>query len=251
MGTSETLSEAPLEMKISAIMPAYNEEARIRDSLSSVKAHLDSTGMQYEIIVVDDGSKDRTREIASSAFANPHFKVTGYGVNYGKGYALAYGTGLATGDVIVFIDSDAEVSPDRIHSYVRALRNADIVVASKRHPLSKAYMPPVRRILSRAFHSLVRLLTGLRVSDTQSGLKVFRAPALRAILPKLSVKRFAFDVELLTVARQLGYRIVEMPVTINMTRAPEPLKMVRMLLTMLYEVLGITYRLRIRKSYAP
>jgi len=235
--------------KLSAIVPAHNEEEQIVQFLQDTLSSLDALGFDYEVVIVDDGSTDRTRERAISATHNPHVKVVGYDDNVGKGFALKYGFAHTTGDVVVFIDSDRDISPKQIVRYVGAAEQADIVIASKWHPKSHTEIPLIRRFLSHGFHLMVMLLTGLRVTDTQSGMKAFRRPVLESVLPRLAMKRFAFDLELLTVANLKGFRIVEYPIDIKMSGPITLGPLVKMLWSMFIEILGITYRLRILKWY--
>ncbi len=180
---------------------------------------------------------------------NPHVKLTSYKPNLGKGYALMHGFRFCTGDIIAFIDGDAEVSPDRLFSYFKLAQIGDIIIASKRHPDSRVDSPFLRKFLSLGFQFVVRITTGLPVRDSQSGMKVFKRDVLERVLPRLSSKRFAFDLELLTVAHRYGYRIVEMPITISIRKTGDLLRTWKMLYSMLYEIMGIMYRLRIRRSY--
>jgi glycosyltransferase involved in cell wall biosynthesis len=199
----------------------------------------------YEIIAVDDGSTDNTRAEALRVRNNPHVKVVGYSENRGKGFAIKHGVEYATGDVVVFRDSDADVIPGLIGRYVSLLRDCDIAIASKRHPDSHVKAPLLRKLLSYGFNILVMLLTGVRVSDTQSGLKAFRREALEKIMGLISVKHHAYDVELLTVARLFKMRIVELPVNIELSSQFS----VRSIVRMLVDLMGITYRLRIIHWY--
>jgi glycosyltransferase involved in cell wall biosynthesis len=236
--------------KISVIMPAYNEEGKIAECVAHARAHLESLACPYEIIIVDDGSTDGTRAEAIRVSDNPDVRVVGYDRNRGKGSAIKYGTKYVTGDLVVFMDSDAEVAPtfskpDLVRQYVTLLRESDIALASKWHPDSEVSAPAMRRLLSHAFHVLVMLLTGVRVSDTQSGFKVFRREALDKIMSLISVKRYAFDVELLVAAKLLELRIVELPVRIHLGSSFS----VRHILRMFVDLLGITYRLRVIHWY--
>jgi len=236
-------------LKLSVLVPAYNEEEHIVQFLRDTTSSLDALGFDYEVVVVDDGSTDRTRERAISATNNPHVKIVGYNDNVGKGFALKYGFKYTRGDIVVFIDSDRDVSPKQIVRYVRGAEQGDLIIASKWHPKSRTEMPLIRRFLSHGFHLMVMLLTGLRVSDTQSGMKAFRRNVLETVLPKLAMKRFAFDVELLTVANLRGFRIVEYPIDIKMSGPAKLGPLVKMLWFMFIEILGITYRLRVLKWY--
>ena len=236
-------------VKLSVIVPAHNEEEHIAKFLQDAMSTLDGLGFDYEVVVVDDGSTDRTRERALAATNNPHLKVVGYDDNVGKGFALKYGFKHTSGDIVVFIDSDRDISPKQIVRYVGGAEQADIVIASKWHSKSHTEMPLIRRFLSHGFHLMVMLLTGLRVSDTQSGMKAFRRVVLERVLPRLAMKRFAFDVELLTAANIKGFRIAEYPIDIKMSGPAKLGPLVKMLWSMFIEILGVTYRLRILKLY--
>ncbi len=202
--------------KISIIIPAYNEGAHIHDNLREFESTLSKLGCDYELIVVDDGSTDNTYE-AASKLANGHVKVLTYPENQGKGYALKYGMTHVTGDRVTFIDSDLDLHPDQIAVFndYMSENGTDIVIGSKRHPRSKVDYPLERRFLSLCYQIFVRFLFGLNLTDTQAGLKLFKRDALQKVLPRVLVKRYAFDLELLVVADSLGYKIVEAPIVLN------------------------------------
>ncbi len=232
---------------VSIVMPAYNEEDSVSDAIEQVRSRLDSSGLTYEIILVDDGSNDGTRQAAERLQDGSALKVIGYDMNEGKGHALLFGANAARGDFLVFMDSDLEVSPSRLSDLVGSLKEADFAIASKRHPHSRVQSPPTRIFLSIGFNILVRLLTGVDVTDTQSGLKAMRTDSFRKASKLLSVKRYAFDVELLTVANLLGMKVAEFPVDIKLSVSGfKPSSM----LTMFVDVLGIAYRLRLTGWYA-
>jgi len=231
-------------MKVSVLMPCYNEGNHIRDSLTSVGQMLEGAGLDYEIVVVDDGSTDGTAEEASK-IPDGHVKIVGYKPNKGKGHALRYGFQKATGDVIVFMDSDSEITPPDIHSYIHALASADIAVGSRRNPRSVVKAPGARRLLSYWFNTLAKLMTGVKIPDTQSGFKASRREALEKIFPLLSVRRYAFDLEMLTVASMLRMRIVDLPVRVHQS----VLFSVRHIARMLVDMAGIAYRLRVLRWY--
>jgi glycosyltransferase involved in cell wall biosynthesis len=230
--------------RVSVIMAAYNEEDKIAECVRLVGARLENLPWPYEIVVVDDGSTDATRREARK-LGDSHVRVVGYSRNRGKGFAIKYGARHVTGDVVVFTDSDGNIRPDLIGQYVSSLRDNDMAIASKRHPDSRVSVPLLRRCLSYGFHCLVMLLTGVRVSDTQSGFKAFRREALVRIMALVSVKHYAFDVELLTVAKLLKLRVVELPVNIHLRSLFGTKKMIRMFV----DLLGIAYRLRVIRWY--
>jgi len=232
--------------ELSLVMPAYNEGDNIGLVIERVDDVVRRLGLRYELIVVDDGSVDDTRvKVNEYARNNGHVKVVGYDNNVGKGYALRTGFSDAVGDVVVFMDSDADIDPNQVARYVQALRHADVVVASKWHPQSSVDTPLIRRILSHGFNVLVKLLVGLRLGDTQTGLKAIRREAFVSVFPRLTVKRYAFDVEMLALANLLSLRIVELPIEIRL----RSLFSFREVWRMFLDLLGITYRLRVIRWY--
>ncbi len=230
--------------RISIILPAYDEAENIANCVLEVKRQFAAVCHDYEIIVVDDGSHDGTSTVVED-MEEGTVKLVGYQSNQGKGYALKSGLYQATGEFAFMLDSDMEVWPRGLGTYIEALRSADIVIGSKRHPLSTVRTPVMRKFLSLAFNVLERFLTGVRATDTQAGLKAGRSSALYTILPILAVKRYAFDAELLAVATLLDFRIMELPVDINLKASFSTRQVMRMLL----DLLGIAYRLRIKRWY--
>ena len=233
-------------VELSFVLPAYNEADSIEGALSSLDHAVRGSRLRYEVVVVDDGSVDKTRVRAVPyANQNGHVRVIGYDKNVGKGYAVKRGFLEAAGDAVVFVDSDLEVDLEKVSSYVEALERGDIVIASKWHPESSVSMPLVRRVLGVGFHVLVRLLTGVKLRDTQAGLKAVRRSVFTDIVPRLAVKRYAFDVELLALAKLYGLKVVEMPVNIRM----KGLFSLRDVWRMFVDLLGIAYRLRVIRWY--
>jgi dolichol-phosphate mannosyltransferase len=234
------------QVELSFVIPAYNEEDFIENTLGSIDAVIQGKHLPYEIVVVDDGSRDRTFDNAMRyAKRNGHVRVLSYSKNVGKGYAVRTGFMQATGDVVVFTDGDMEIDLGTISKYLEALKQGDIVIASKRHNNSRVDVPTSRRILSETFNGLVRLLTGVPLKDTQSGLKAMKKSAFIEIFPKLAVKRYAFDVELLAVAHLYGLKVVEMPVNIKLNASFKLDNMWHMFV----DLLGIAYRLRVVHWY--
>jgi dolichol-phosphate mannosyltransferase len=234
------------QIALSFVLPAYNEEDFIEDSLDTIETIIKGKNLPYEIVVVNDGSFDETlAKVNRYAKKNGNVKVISYAKNIGKGHAVKTGFMQATGDVIVFADSDMEINLETISKYLEALEHGDIVIASKRHLDSRVEVPLSRKILSLSFNSLARLLTGVPLNDTQSGLKAMKKNAFVDIFPRLAVKRFAFDVELLAVAHLYNLKVVEMPVNIKLDA---PFKIKQMWL-MFIDLLGIAYRLRITHWY--
>ena len=234
------------QVELSFVIPAYNEEDSIEYALDTLDEIVKTRKLPYEIIVVNDGSKDKTLPRAITyAGRNGHVKVVSYTPNEGKGFAVKTGFMQTTGEVVVFADGDMDIDLGTVSSYVEALQHGDIVIASKWHPQSAVEMPIMRRILSHSFNVLVRLMTGAKLRDTQAGLKAIRRSAFKDVFPRLAVKRYAFDVELLTVASLCGLRVVEMPVNLKM----QGLFSFREIWRMFLDLLGIVYRLRVIRWY--
>jgi len=207
--------------KISVIMPAFNEAARISNSIVETIRFLKRTDHEYELIVVDDGSLDNTyNEILKYKTENGSVRGIQLRENSGKGFALRYGSVFATGDLIVFLDADLDLHPSHIETLFMAMQKfeADIVIGSKRHPESRLDYPLHRKILSDGYYILMRIMFGLPVRDTQTGIKLIKQEVLDNVFPRLLTKRFAFDLELLVIAHRLGYKIIEAPITLGFQR---------------------------------
>ncbi len=234
---------------VSVIIPAYNLENIIHHTVKEVEEILRAYRIRYEIIVVDDGSIDNTFQQAMRTAKNPYIKTYRLPRNMGKGHTLLYGFHKSRGDIIVFFDGDLDIDPRQIILLVNKLKNntADIVITSKWHPASRTIATPLRKFLSKSFYALTRLLLGLKVSDTQTGAKAFKRHVLEDVAKHLTVKRYAFDVELLTAAIARGYRIVEVPALwrIRLTGKFRVREIVRMFI----DLLAITYRHRVKKQY--
>ncbi len=206
---------------LSVIVPAYNCNT-IRDDLLGIQKYLEELSRPYEIICVIDGlktAKDKTGELAKSV-RGPKMKIYFYHENRGKGYAVRFGMARARGGLIAFIDAGNDLSASGIGMALEHLKwyKADIIIGSKRHRASRVVYPLQRKILSFVVQRATRFFFGLNVSDTQTGLKVFRREVLEKVLPRLLVKRWAFDLEILTVANRLGFkRIYESPVDLSYT----------------------------------
>lgn len=244
----------PKKQFISVIIPAYKQERTIESDVSRVRQVMSQLRYRYEIIVVVDGMVDKTYENAQK-LQSPHLHVVGYGKNKGKGHALRFGMARAKGDVIAFIDSGMDLNPNGISMLLEHFEwyEADIVVGSKWHPVSKVDYPLLRKIISKGYGVLVKILFGLRVKDTQLGLKVFKREILEKVLPRLLVKRYAIDIELLAVADRLGFkRIYEAPIELNwndVVGSNVSANLLGSIWDVLLDTLAVFYRLRIRKYY--
>jgi glycosyltransferase involved in cell wall biosynthesis len=242
-------------MLVSVIVPAYKQEKTILNNVKNIYNAMSQTRWDFELIVVVDGFADRTFGNARR-FKRANMKVVGYKTNKGKGYAIRYGIARAKGDLISFIDSGVDIDPNGISMLLEHMQwyDADIIVGSKRHPVSVTDYPLIRRIYSWGYYTIIRILFGLRLHDTQTGLKVFRRKVLEKVLPRLLVKEFAFDIEMLAVARHLGFRrIYEAPVKINWdfkhTAFESFLFLDPYIRRMIRDTLAVFYRLYILRFY--
>ncbi len=204
--------------KVSILMPAYNEGRHIYRNIRETREILEELSDDYEIIVVDDGSRDDTFpgiEKAAQEFEN--VKFFSYPENRGKGSALKRAFQLSSGDNILFLDSDLDIHPRQFKTLfqVQAETRADVVIGSKRHPGSTLHYPPSRKLISAGYFFLVKLLFGLPIRDTQTGIKLFKREVLENILPRIMVKKYAFDLELLVNAHHRGFKIAEAPVVVD------------------------------------
>lgn len=203
--------------QLSLIIPAYKQEKTIVKDISYILDSLSEIQIPFEVIVVVDGELDKTKAVLQKRNL-PHVRVVGYSTNHGKGYAVRFGMSKASGDLIAFLDAGMDLNPEGISLLLdyQKWNDADIVVGSKLHPQSKVSYPWQRKLLSWGYRSLVKTLFGLSISDTQVGLKLFKRNVLEDVLPRLLVKRYAFDIEILAVAYHLGYRkIYEVPVELT------------------------------------
>lgn len=243
---------------LSVIVPAYHQEKSIVKDLANIKSVLAKMRYPSELICVVDGKNDNTYKNAK-AYANRHkdVKVIGYKTNKGKGYAVRFGMAASLGDIIAFLDAGMDLNPNGLSMLLEHFEwyKADIIVGSKRHPASKVEYPWQRKILSYGYQLLGWLLFSLKVRDTQVGMKFYRREVLEKVLPRLLVKAFAFDIEILAVANYLGFsRIYEAPVEIKLNFGGSSIltsrKFLRTVFHMMWDTLAVFYRLRIVRYYA-
>lgn len=239
---------------LSLVIPAYKQEKTIIDNLNKLYETLDFLPYKFEILVVVDGFLDKTFERAKEHKKN-NLKVLGYKKNQGKGYAVKLGVLKAKGDVIGFMDAGLDLNPNAIPLLLDLMKfhDADIVIGSKLHPESKVAYPIGRKILSWGYRTLIEILFGLVIRDSQVGLKFFRKKVAKDVFKRLLVKRFAFDIEALAVAQSRGYtKIYEGPVELDFTRVESSITSTnfwRIILHMLWDTLAVFYRLRILHYY--
>jgi glycosyltransferase involved in cell wall biosynthesis len=238
---------------LSVVVPAYKQEHTIKKDLENIDKTL-QTGLSdkydYEIICVVDGLLDNTEKEARKV-KSKHLTIESYLENKGKGYAVRYGMRKAKGELISFLDSGMDISPKGIMMLMAHMEwyDADIVVGSKRHPVSRVNYPPLRHILSYGYHMGVKMLFSLPLTDTQSGIKIFKRKVIQKILPRLLVKRYAMDIEMLAVARHLGFeRIYEAPIEVRFDKSTSRIRW-STAFHMAWDTLAVYYRLKILHYY--
>jgi len=240
-----------LKEKISIVMPAYNEAGRIVFSIEETAQAFNSFGYPWELIVMDDGSTDDTYEIAFALSQKyPQLIVKRNPANTGKGRAIRKALHYITGDYTLFLDADMDLHPIQFQTLfdIMGFDKADIVIGSKLHPNSIVNYPLQRKIISFVYYLLVKILFNLPCHDTQTGLKLFKTEVLRNVLPRVLVKKFAFDLEVLVNAHHLGYKIVEAPIILNPQRPYGRIGPSALISTGL-DTLAIFYRMYILRYY--
>ena len=232
--------------KLSVVVPMYNESGIYNNMKEMIKS-LDRDFDDYEIILVDDGSKNDCLKEAKR-IKSKKLRIVGYKENKGKGHALKYGFKFVEGDYVTFIDADLDLHPDQIKTFFGHIDNYDIVIGNKRHSQSKVHYPWFRKFFSWGYHLLIFFLFGLKLKDTQSGLKLFKKSCLDVILPKIAVKKYAFDLELLVVAKKYGFKVYEAPIKLVYKFSGTGINL-KQIYYMFVDTLAIFYRLRIKRYY--
>ncbi|MBR1588742.1 MAG: glycosyltransferase [Kiritimatiellae bacterium] len=241
------------EELLSVIMPVYRLGGTIEANLDSVAKCLDGGGIRYELVPVDDGSGDGTADALRRAAAKRPGTVRPVWVeeNAGKGNALKVGFRASRGAYVLLLDGDLDIAPKMLPKFFESMRanGSDVVVGSKRHPESRVQYPWHRRLASVIYFGLVRLFIGLPITDTQTGMKLFRRRLLGEALDRMLVKTYAFDLELLSIAYGRGAKISEAPVEIRFGQKFGALK-ARTVRDMVMDTLAVFYRLRLLHYYA-
>jgi len=235
-------------------VPCYNKEKVVYQALGNIRAVLQATGLKYEMVLVDDASKDGTlSELRRFAGKQPETRVVALPANLGKGGALLEGFRHSKGSLALFIDADTDLSPKQIPRFLEYMERfrADVVIGSKNHPDSIVKYPLIRKILSRGYLYLNFILFQLPISDTQVGMKLYRREVLEYAVPKMLVKKYAYDLELLVLARYAGYHIKDAPIELKFNAGSgfgsgvSPVE----IFLIFWDTMAIWYRLKILKYY--
>lgn len=232
-------------MYLSVIIPTYNEEKRIEKTLLSAHEYLSKQAYDHEILVVNDGSKDKTAAVVENLKSNIRgLKLLDNKENHGKGWVVRRGMLEAQGDYRLFVDADNSTTVDQIESFLPYFSQGyDIVIGSRRieGATIAVKQPWIRDFLGGVFRLIVRVLVPLGVKDSQAGFKCFSRKAVEQIFPKQTIFRWAFDVEILAIARRAGLKIKEAPIR-WVNDAESRVKMGGMI-KMLFEVIQVRLNL--------
>ena len=233
------------KMKVSIVIPFYNEEKIIKNTVDRLVEYMENHFSDYEVIFSNDGSTDKSEEILK-ACKHPKVKIVGYEQNHGKGYAVRYGMAHTDGDVCIFTDSDLAYGTDVLSRITDVFekQNPDLVIGSRN--LDKDGYENytfLRKLASKAYIRMLCIIGGFKLSDSQCGCKAFRGEAVKPIFSRCEVNRFAFDFECILLANKLGYKIVEMPVKV-INHRESTVRMVRDSIKMVRDILKMRKRIR-------
>jgi len=197
-------------VKLSVIIPCYNEENRLRATLNKLDKYLNKNHIYYELIIVDDGSTDKSRAVAlqHNAILNKKRK------NKGKGFSVSEGVFMATGDYILFMDADGSTDIKEIKKFMRYIKKYDIVIGSRNMKDSKVKTSITRKIFGRLSNLLISLVVK-DIKDTQCGFKMFKLKTAVELFKRQTIDRWGFDFEILYLAQRYGHSIKELGVTWN------------------------------------
>lgn len=238
-----------VQVDLTLVVPFYNPGGHLAEHVAAAVAALQRERITFEVIAVNDGCTDGS---ADSLVDMPNVTLVNLDRNQGKGAALRTGLALGRGQYLGFIDGDGDIPASLLGSFLEVTRteSPDIIVGSKLHPESDVVYPMIRRVYSLGYQLLLRILFQLSVRDTQTGVKLIRREVLAAVLPRMLEKNFAFDLELLVVARELSYdNVRELPVRIQ-RRFTSSISL-RSAYRMLLDTGAIFYRLHVLHYYDP
>lgn len=238
---------------LSVVIPAFNEEARLGDSLPRVGSYLDSGGIHSEILVVDDGSTDATARVADEFLRGRRGRVVSNGENRGKGFSVRRGVLAASGRWVLVTDADLSAPMEEHAVLAEAAREYDLDVAIGSRGLEESRIEvrqhPVRERMGKTFNLLIRSMTGLPFRDTQCGFKLLDRRVCGPVFEQMVVDGFAFDVELLYLCMRFGLKVREVPVLWR-DSAGSKVSLLSDPLHMLADVVRIRWRFR-RGLYRP
>lgn len=236
---------------VSILVPVYNMEKNIERNINILTEKISPFISNFEIIISDDGSEDNSKNVMEK-ICNENKNIIGVysKENHGKGNALKRACEIANGKYIIFCDGDMEIDPSQLENFFDIMHkeNADIVIGSKRHKNSVVNYSNVRKLISFVYFMFVKIFFHLPIQDTQTGLKLFKREAIINVFPRILVKAFAYDLEVLVACNSNGKKIASAPVIVNPNRHFGFIKLSVLWKTFI-DTLAIFYRLNIVKFY--
>lgn len=236
---------------VSILVPVYNMEKNIERNINILAEKISPFISNFEIIISDDGSEDNSKNVIEK-ICNENKNIIGVysKENHGKGNALKRACEIANGKYIIFCDGDMEIDPSQLENFFEIMHkeNADIVIGSKRHKNSVVNYSNVRKLISFVYFMFVKIFFHLPIQDTQTGLKLFKREAIINVFPRILVKAFAYDLEVLVACNSNGKKIASAPVIVNPNRHFGFIKLSVLWKTFI-DTLAIFYRLNIVKFY--
>ena len=237
---------------LSVVVPAYNEEKNIKESVLRLAEELSKITDNYEIIVVNDGSRDSTKGVVVSLKDdNRKIKLISYIHNKGKGHAIRRGIEKTSGKYVVLIDADLDIHPRQIKRYMEdyiAGSEEDSrvagVIGSKFDKESKVDYPSKRRFMSAVYYKILQAMFGFDLKDTQTGLKLFGGKLIRETAKTMKIDGFAYDIEIISHLYKNGHRIIPLPIECEFSRRPEESGRIKM--KHVINIVGDTIRIFIR-----
>ena len=237
-------------MYLSVVIPAYNEERNIEKTIRSIFDYLKGRNIDHEIIVVTDGSTDKTDDVVRSLASEvPALELIAYNKNKGKGYSVRQGMLKAKGDLHLFTDADNSTPIEHLDKFLPYISEGySIVIGSiavSGHKIAAGSEPVWRRILGKLGNLFIQIMAVPGIHDTQRGFKLFTREAADKIFPKLTVDRWGFDIEVLALAKKFGFKIREVPV--DWKNAPESRVGLKAYFQVLLETVKIKWNLLTKK----
>jgi dolichyl-phosphate beta-glucosyltransferase len=227
------------------VIPAYNEEQRLPRTIELIERYLDGRGVNYELILVDDGSADGTRQVMDEAAArNPRVRLEALPSNCGKGRALAAGVAVARGDEVLVTDADLSTPIEELEKLEAALKaGAGVAIGSRSVKGSRIEIqqPIYRVLMGKAFNLIVQIALLPGIWDTQCGFKLFRADVAQPVFAALTTDGFGYDPEVLFLAKRRGVRIAEVPVVWR-NSAPTKVMAIRSSFDMFKHVVRVRFK---------
>lgn len=239
--------------KLSIVIPAYNEGERIYKNILETIEVVGGFIKDFEIVAVNDGSCDNTKaEIKRAMKQDSRVHIVTSERNHGKGRAIISGIAQTTGDYIVFLDADLELYPDQIEGFFNKMirDHDDVVIGSKMHKDSQLVYPLYRKVMSICYYLMLLTLFRLKLKDTQTGLKLFKADTIKSVAHLIKTSGFAYDIEILAAINRRGYKIGEMPVKVVYVRERRSRRIgIKHLIQAFRDTWIIFYRLYFKKYY--